>query len=215
MRKAFALIVFLCLAGWAGGVSGAERLPDEPQQPRDSAVAFPAAGSYAEALAGWHTPEDISRWLAANFSYDAARAMNLSETQRAKQAAPPIYSPAELFENRTGVCVDLSRFAVETLSRIDPQSDPKYLMIEFEPVQIRGNTLRLHWLVSFKRGGKTWFFADSNRPGHVAGPYSDTAAFIADYEKYRGRKIVAFRELASYQKQQRKKALKQPATAKP
>ena len=215
MRKALALLLFLCLAGFSGGASGAERLPDAPQQPGPSAVESPAAGSYAEALAGWQTPEDISRWIGANFSYDTPRAMRLSETQRAAQAAPPIYEPAELFEKKTGVCVDLTRFAVETLRGIDPQSDPKYLMIEFEPVQIAGNTLRLHWLASFQRGGKTWFFADSKRPGHIAGPYADAQAFLSDYEQFRGRKIVSFRELASYRKQKKTKALKQQAPGKP
>jgi hypothetical protein len=84
-------------------------------------------------------------------------------------------------------------------------------MIEFEPVHIQGHTLRLHWLVSFKREGKIYFFADSKRPGHIAGPYDDTPAFINAYEQYRGRKIVAFRELTSYHKQRRTPALKQPA----
>jgi hypothetical protein len=64
----------------------------------------------------------------------------------------------------------------------------------------------LHWLVSFKRDSKTCFFADSKRPGHIAGPYNDTQAFINEYEQYRGRKIIAFRELASYQKQRRTQA---------
>jgi hypothetical protein len=76
-------------------------------------------------------------------------------------------------------------------------------MIESDPMQIKGNTLRLHWLVSFKRAGRIYFFSDTRRPGHIAGPYNDTQAFINEYERYRGRKIVAFRELASYQKQRR------------
>ena len=113
------------------------------------------------------------------------------------------------------MCVDLSRFGVETLRRIDPQSDPKYLMIEFDPIQIAGNTLRFHWLVSFKRDGKTYFFADSKRPGHIAGPYNDAREFINEYAQYRGRKIVAFRELESYQKQRRTKTLKLQAPKKP
>ncbi len=60
--------------------------------------------------------------------------------------------------------------------------------------------LRLHWLVSFKRNGKIYIFADSKRPGHIAGPYNDTETFIKEYEQYRDRKIVAYRELDSFQK---------------
>ena len=117
-----------------------------------------------------------------------------------------IYRPSEFFDRKTGVCVDLARFAVETLKRIEPASNPKYVRIEFEPMRIEGNTHRFHWLVRFRRDGKTYFFADSKRPVHVAGPYRDTRLFIDAYEQYRGRKIVAFRELESYQKQRRTRA---------
>jgi len=81
-------------------------------------------------------------------------------------------------------------------------------MIEFDPVQIKGNMLRLHWLVSFRRDGKIYFFADSKRPGRIAGPYDDVQAFIIEYEQYREWKIVAFRELDSYEKQRRTRAHK-------
>jgi hypothetical protein len=79
-------------------------------------------------------------------------------------------------------------------------------MIEFAPVTIGGNTLRMHWLASFTRDGKYYFFADSKRPGHIAGPYASATEFIDEYAKYRGRQIVAFRELDSYQRKQRRLA---------
>ncbi len=209
------LVALFFLSGCASVLHIANPSSNGSEYTRDSAVPFKRAGSYEHALQVWRTPEDINGWIAANFSYDTARAMRLSETQRTKNERLSIYSPSEFFDTKAGVCVDLSRFGVETLRRIDPSSDPKYLMIEFNPVQIKGNTLRLHWLVSFKRGGKTYFFADSKRPGHIAGPYNDTQAFIDEYEQYRGRRIVAFRELASYQKQRRTQALKQQASEKP
>ncbi len=184
---------------------------DEPEFARDLTVPFKAADSHERSMQIWKTPEDINAWIAANFSYDRARAIRLSETQRVKQMPFAIYTPSEIFDGKSGVCVDLARFAVETLKRIDPESDPKYLMIEFDPIQIEGNTLRLHWLVSFKRDGQTYFFADSKRPGHIVGPYSDTQTFISEYQQYRGRKIVAFRELPSFQKQQRARAFKSMA----
>jgi hypothetical protein len=87
-------------------------------------------------------------------------------------------------------------------------------MIEFDPIEIAGNTLRRHWLVSFKRDGKSYFFADSKRPGHIAGPYKDAREFIHEYAQYRGRKIVAFREVESYQKQRRTHGLKLQAPEK-
>jgi hypothetical protein len=113
------------------------------------------------------------------------------------------------------MCVDLSRFGVETLRSIDPQSDSKYLMIEFAPMHVAGNTLRLHWLASFRRDGQIYFFADSERPGHIAGPYKDMRNFIHNYEQYRGRKIQAFREVESYKKQQRNRSRQLQASEKP
>ena len=214
MHYVLVLFVLFFAEGHVNVLHCAEPSSSMPEVPLDSTMVFKPAGSYEQALHLWETPEDVNRWIAANFSYDMERALRLSETQRPKNERISIYDPSTFFDTKTGMCVDLSRFGVETLRRIDPGSDPKYLMIEFDPVNIRGNVLRLHWLVSFKRDGKTYFFADSNRPGHIAGPYNDTRDFINDYERYRGRKIVAFRELESYQKQQKTPALKRQALEK-
>jgi hypothetical protein len=211
------LVFFILLfpAGFADVLPAEEHFPDRPEGTYDSSTLFETADSYAHALRIWKTPEDIRAWIAANFYYDTARAMRLSETQRAKHGPLPIYPPAHFFSTKAGVCVDLARFAVETLRAIDSQSDPKYVMIEFDPGDITGNMLRRHWLVSFKRDGKTHFFADSRRPGHIAGPYNDLHEFIQVYERYRGRKIVAFREMESYQKRQRTQALRLQRSEKP
>jgi hypothetical protein len=214
MLKALMLFTLLSLASYPHILHSAEFSLDAPEYTRDSTVPFKTADSYEQVLHIWKTPEDINAWIAANFSYDMARAKRLSETQRTKNEQLLIYHPFEFFKTRAGVCVDLSCFGVETLRRIDPRSDPNYLMIEFDPIQIAGNTLRFHWLVSFKRNGKTYFFADSKRPGHIAGPYNDAREFINEYAQYRGRKIVAFRELESYQKQRRFPALKLQALEK-
>ena len=215
MLNAFMLFTLLFLVSYPDFTYSAEFSSDASEYPPDSIGALKAIDSYEHALQIWKTPEDINAWIAANFSYDMARAVRFSETQRAKNQQFLIYEPAELFKAKAGVCIDLSRFGLETLRRIDPRSNPKYLIIEFSPIQINGNTLRLHWLVSFKRDGKVYFFADSKRPGHIAGPFDDTQAFINEYEQYRGRKIIAFRELSSYRKQRRSQALKLQAPEKP
>jgi hypothetical protein len=209
MHRILALLPLLFLLIYTDVLHATDRFSDEPEKPRDANMPFKAADSYQQALQIWKTPEDINGWINANFSYDTARAIKLSETQRTKNGQLAIYPPSAFFESKTGVCVDLARFGLETLRSIAPHSDLKYLMIEFEPMQVRGNTLRLHWLVSFRREGKIYLFADSKRPGHMAGPYNDMRAFIAEYEKYRGRRIVAFRELGSYEKQRRNQAPKQ------
>jgi hypothetical protein len=215
VAKGSILFVLLSLVGYANVLHSAESFSDAPEHTRDSNAVSKAAESYEHALQVWKTPEDINAWIAANFTYDNTRSMRLSETQRAEKERFAIYKPLEFFAYKTGVCVDLSRFAVETLREINAHYDPKYLMIEFDPIQINGNTLRRHWLASFKRDGKTYFFADSKRPWYIAGPYNDTQAFINEYEQYRGRKIIAFRELASYQKQRRTQTLRMQASEKP
>jgi hypothetical protein len=161
------------------------------------------AASYAQVLQTWRTPEDLSAWAGQRFSYDPARALQFSATQRSVSTPPAIAEPAAFFDAPAGVCLDLSRFAVETLRRVDPQAQPRYLMIEFEPVTINGHTLRLHWIASFRRDGQIFFLADSERPGHIAGPYATAQAFIDDYAAYRGRPVVRFLELDSLQRQPR------------
>jgi hypothetical protein len=214
MYVVIVLILFV-LCGWTNPLHAADRLSDEPEYPPNSTVPFKAADSYEHALQLWKTPEDIHAWIAANFKYDTGRALRLSETQRSKNEEISILTPAQFFATQTGVCVDLARFGVETLRRIDPKSDPKYVMIEFDPIHIAGNTLRLHWLVSFRRDGKIFFFSDSKRPGHMAGPYTDALEFIQEYARYRGRMVVTFRELDSYQKQRRTKSMKKQAPKAP
>ena len=181
---------------------------DAPDEDRPRAVAFVDAPTYTQALAAWHSAEDVNAWIGAKFEYDSARAMRLSETQRQASGRLPIHSPAEFFAAPRGVCVDLSRFGVETLAKIAPGSHPRYVMIEFDPVTIRGNALRRHWVASFERDGKLYFFADSKRPGHIAGPYDSTQAFIDDYARYRGRTVVAFAERSTYERATRAAASK-------
>lgn len=167
------------------------------------------ASSYEEALNAWRSIEDLNTWIGNNFEYDRSRAMLLSETQRNHAKRTPIYEPHAFFKKPRGVYVDLARFAVETLQSIDPHSEPAYLMIEFAPVTLNGNTLRRHWIATFKRNGQRFFFADSKRPGYIAGPYARTDDFIQDYTIYRGREIVLFKILKSYERKQRKRTFKQ------
>jgi len=125
---------------------------DAPEQP--AAMVQGAAGgpaSYAQALRTWQRPEDINAWLGARFEYDLARALRLSETQRERAGSLPIHEPSVFFESPRGVCVDIARFAVESLRVIDPQTRASYLMIEFNPVTLSGQTLRRHWVLAMPR----------------------------------------------------------------
>lgn len=192
----------------------ADPASDAPEGPRPRVAAFDAPASYGQALRDWQTPEDVNAWIAAKFQYDAQRAMRLSESQRLRSGTLPIHEPQDFYAAPSGICVDLSRFAVETLRRIAPGTQPAYLTIEFAPVTVGGNTLRRHWLATFRRDGRHYFLADSKRPGHVAGPYANVEEFVADYAAYRGRTIVAFQERDSFQRQLRVRAVRQAREAR-
>lgn len=215
--RGVALLFCACaLAGCAttAGPPLAVAADDSPEAWPPRSGAYRDAATYPEALLVWGSPEDVSAWMGARFTYDASRAVLLSESARSRAAAPAIHRPADFFAAPSGMCLDLARFAVETLATIDAQLQPAYLMIEFEPVTIAGETLRLHWLALFKREGRYWFIGDSKRPGHVAGPYASAQAFVDEYARYRQRRVVAFRETASFERRQRTPATRagqQPA----
>lgn len=209
-RSVLAALCASLLAACSALPDAADPGSDAPEAHAPVAGAYTDAPSYDQALQRWRDAGDVNAWIGARFRYDTARAMQLSETQRQTNGRLAIREPAAFFASPSGVCVDLSRFAVETLRRIDPAAKPRYLMIEFDPVTIAGNTLRRHWVVAFEREGSHYFFADSKRPGHVAGPYASTRAFIDDYARYRGRRIVSFRETESYERKARTPAVRQP-----
>jgi ABC-type amino acid transport substrate-binding protein len=194
------------LASCAPAPMMADPASDAPESRRTLVTGAELPSSYPEALRRWQGAEDVNTWIGARFEYDFARAIRLSESQRAQAGRVPIHPPEQFFAEPTGICVDLARFAVETLRAVAPSSRPSYLMIEFDPVVISGNLLRRHWLVMFERDGKYYFFADSKRPGYLAGPYATVQQFIDQYSLYRGRRIVAYRSLDSYERKLRKQA---------
>lgn len=206
-RAGFAAVLVVALSACGTVPEAADPASDAPEATRATTASFKPAASYAEALATWRTPEDVNAWIGARFEYDMPRAMQLSESQRARTRLP-IHAPADFFMAPRGVCVDLARFAVETLRAIDPATRPAYLMIEFDPVAISGNTLRRHWVAVYRTERGYFVFADSKRPGHLAGPYATLAQFVEEYARYRGRRIVSYRELETFERQVRTRALR-------
>jgi hypothetical protein len=195
----------------------AEALSDAPESRHAPATAAAPPPTYAEALRLWRGAADINAWIGARFEYDMQRALLLSETQRAQReqggGGTAIIEPAAFYAAPSGVCVDLARFGVETLRAVAPQSQPGYLMIEFAPLTIAGQTLRRHWIATYREGDALYAYADSKRPGHIAGPYATTAQLIADYAAYRGREIVSWREVESYARRTRTAAAREPRQA--
>jgi len=159
--------------------------------------------SYQLAIENWESLQDVSEWLGRNFSYDMARAVDLSETNRATNDVE-IYTPSELFLEKRGICVDLARFGVETIRSIRPEITTNYLMIEFVPIEIDGEIIRNHWVGSYLDGSDYYYFADSKRPGIIAGPYDSAEDYILEYTRYRQREVVSYKELESYKKKRMK-----------
>jgi len=199
MRTLLAVLV-LALPAACALAPPAETDPDAPAERPLSARRGSDPPDYAAALHAWVAPEQVNTWIGERFEYDRARAQRLSETQRLAQGTLPIHTPEAFYAEAKGVCVDLARFAVETLRTIAPASRPRYLMLEFDPVSVQGNTLRRHWVAVFERDGRLYVFADSKRPGHIAGPYARVQDYVAEYASYRGRTIVAAREVPGYQR---------------
>ena len=202
------LLLALALSGCATPPQGARNDSDAPDPHATRAQATEVPDSYAAALRLWREPEQVNAWMGLRFEYDSVRALALSETQRSRGPNLAIHEAPDFYENPKGVCVDLSRFAVETLRTIAPDLKAGYLMIEFDPTTIRGNILRRHWVASFSRGGALYFFADSRRPGHIAGPYKTVSQYLSEYARYRGRRIVSYRELESFSRRIKQRSSK-------
>ncbi|MGZ8702625.1 MAG: hypothetical protein ACXWZY_10105, partial [Gaiellaceae bacterium] len=191
--RARPFVIALAAAALAacGPLAAADDAASDAPERQGHVAVFQDAESYPAALRVWRTPEDVNAWIGAKFRYDTPRAILLAESQRGQGGEVRIHAPDRFFAAPFGVCVDLARFTVETLRRISPGLEPKYLMVEFSPMTLAGQTLRRHWLASFTRDGKRYVFGDSKRPGHIAGPYDSAEEFIVEYAAYRKRTIVA------------------------
>lgn len=215
MRVALILAASLLLAGCAGTPPASQQasqqaLSDAPDPARTRAATEPGPARYGDALSRWTSPADLARWLGPRFEYDTRRALALSETARDAGQRAQVHAPEAFFADPTGVCVDLAHFAVTTLRRIAPQAEARYLMIEFEPIRIDGHTLRRHWVASYRHDGALYFFADSKRPEHIAGPYATVEQFVSEYAAYRARPIVRWRLADSHERQLRQRAPRAP-----
>jgi hypothetical protein len=185
-----------------------QKLSDASTEPLVSPPAGLAPVSYEDALQKWKTPSDVNNWIKENFRYDMERAKHLAENSTSREKTA-IYFPAELYLAKKGVCIDLSRFAVETINRLDTSKHVQYLMIEFDPIMIDSSIIRKHWMAVYEDKAGYYLLADSKRPGHIAGPYKTVDDFIAEYQFFRGRKIISWKILQSYAKKKREKTIQQ------
>lgn len=194
-------LFFYSIVCVAQSVSNAIQLSDAPDSIAQS-TASETYPTYTMALLRWKNVHDVNNWISANFRYSMPRAKQLASNSTSREQVA-IYTPAELYVQKTGVCIDLSRFTVETLKTIDSSLHAQYLLIEFEPVVIDDSILKNHWLTIYQTPEGYFMMADSKKPGYIAGPYTQPADFIAEYEVFRNRKIVSWKVLPSYQKKKK------------
>lgn len=164
--------------------------------------------AYETALKQWKTIAEVNKWIKENFRYEIERAKQLAENSVEREKTG-IYSPSEFYQIKKGVCLDLSRFAVETTNLIDTSKHVQYLMIEFEPIIIDSSIIKKHWMAIYEDALGYYIFADSKRPGHIGGPYKNVDDFMVDYQTFRDRKIISWKVLASYKKKKMEKMVRQ------
>lgn len=164
--------------------------------------------TYDQVLQQWKTISDVTHWIGENFRYDMDRAKQLAENSPTREKIS-IYTPAELYQAKNGVCIDLSRFATETINLIDSSKHVQYLMIEFEPLVINGSIIKKHWMAVYQDSSGYHFLADSKRPGYVVGSYKNVEDFITEYQAFRERKIVSWKILMSYERKFKKKKIQE------
>jgi len=188
-------------------IKSIEKLSDAPNNTTaTSNHIYP--NSYEAALQQWKTVNEINNWIKYNFKYDMGRAKKMAENSLDREKTN-IYSPEEFYQIKKGICVDLSRFTVETINKIDTSVNAQYLMIVFEPIIIDGKVIRKHWITVYQDVGDYYLLGDSKRPGHIAGPYDRIDDFIIEYQKYRDRKIDSWKVLSNYRKVRKKKTYRQ------
>jgi len=133
-----ALLLASCAASGPAGEIKADPASDAPQARPSRSAAVDRPGTYADAVATWRSPADVNAWIDSYFEYDTERAMKLSENRRSQGPSVQIHPPEAFYARPAGVCVDLARFAVETLRQVAPSAQGSYLMIEFDPLVIAG-----------------------------------------------------------------------------
>ena len=96
--------------------------------------------------------------------------------------------------------IELTPVRYKSLRAIELESAPKYGKITFAPTYVHSCLFQKHWLATFIRGGLHYFFADTKRPGLIAGPFKLPEHFVVEYEQFHQRQVLSFRLLSSHRR---------------
>jgi len=146
----------------------------ETPQEGPSPVKPSLAKTYAETVSQWKSYQDLVRWMEKEFSLD------LDRFKRYEGKFPPPRTPEETFHLRSGIYVDATLLAKETLNRINPSYKARIVVIIMRPYGYN------HYVCSFRDGGKIWIM-DYGTPYRevtgLLGPYNLLEEYRLFYEK--------------------------------
>jgi len=119
-------------------------------------AAFPSfacrqCDSYEDALSEWKSHDDVAAWLKGNFSFQKSRQKQIGK--RLKSDGPSgllVRKPEKFYNNSTGYCADSANFAINTLNKIDPSYNARWVFIWNDAG--RPN----HWVAAFDYEGKLY-----------------------------------------------------------
>jgi hypothetical protein len=131
--------------------------------------------TYDETVSEWKSYKDVAKWMSSYFSYDMRRFDESMSEWRSYKKYLSIRTPQETFELKSGVCFDATRFAKETLNRIDPSYEAEIVFIVRD--------IHPHFACSFQKDGKLYIMdygATYQSLIGVHGPYNS----LGEYWKF-------------------------------
>lgn len=161
---------------------------------------------YNEALNKWKGAEDIVNWLSLNITYDVERSVYIKkladkikllvvqneETNKYNNEFFS-YRAQDFLAYKKGVCLDVARFGVSSLNKIDPNLNARFLKIKHVGIKKDGIIRVSHVMAIYKKQDEFFIFADSKKMDRHSGPYKDIHTFITIYEKFLGQKIKSYK----------------------
>jgi hypothetical protein len=110
-----------------------------------------ASVSYKEATSTWKSYEEVGKWLDNNFIFDNDRSQRI--VYRLKTQGPTgllVKNPEKLFKHKRGYCADATHFSIETLNKIDPDYNARWVLI------LNDYGHPHHWVAAFDYEGKLY-----------------------------------------------------------
>lgn len=105
--------------------------------------------AYEAAIGKWTTYQDVANWLKSNFTFDHSRLSTiLFRTRQSGPAGLLARGAAATYNVKSGYCTDAAAFAIQSLNRINPDYQARYVFIKNRYGQPH------HWVAGFMVNGK-------------------------------------------------------------